>query len=115
MSEEIESMLIPGEKIIITAKQLRLVPGGSLFTPNTIYVTNMRIFFSDPKWLGLKTFIVDINYKDISNVRLDEGIFSTEIYIRSRFMSDEIKLEGVDKRIARQIVKKIQEGTREKL
>jgi len=115
MSEEIESILIPGEKIIIIAKQSRFVPGGSLFTPNTIYVTNFRIIFSDPKCLGLKAYIVDINYKDISNVRLEEGILSTEIFIKSRFMSDDIRIEGVDKRIARQITKKIQEGIRGEL
>ncbi len=114
MSGKIESILIKGEQILITAKQLRFVPGGSLFTPNTIYVTNMRIIFNDPECLGLKSHIIDMNYKDISNIRLDEGIFSTVIYIKSRFMSEEIMIDGIDKRMARQIIKKIQEEIRYK-
>lgn len=114
MTEEIESILTTGEKILIIAKQSRLVPGGSLFTPNTIYVTNFRIIFSDPECLGLKRYVIDLNYNDISNVRLEEGILSTKIFIKSRFMSDDIMIEGIDKRIARQIIKKIQECIRGK-
>lgn len=37
------------------------------------------------------------NFKDISNVRLKRGVFSTEIYLKSRFLSEETHLPTVDK------------------
>ncbi len=42
--------------------------------------TNFRCIFKNPKLFGLKADIVDINYRDISNVRLKKGMFSSEIY-----------------------------------
>jgi hypothetical protein len=38
---EIKSMFIPGEEVLLIASQARAKPGGSLSTPNKIYVTNM--------------------------------------------------------------------------
>lgn len=110
IDEEMKSMLAEGEKILIIAEQSRTLPGGSLFTPNTIFVTNRRVLFKDPELLGLKANIIDMNYRDISNVRLKRGIFSTEIYLKSRFEGREIVLPAVDKDVAQRVISTIQSG-----
>lgn len=110
IDEEMKSMLAVGEKILIIAEQSRTLPGGSLFTPNTILVTNRRVLFKDPEFLGLKANIIDMNYRDISNVRLKRGIFSTEIYLTSRFEGREIVLQAVDKDVAQRVISTIQSG-----
>jgi len=51
IDEEIKTMLLEGEQILLVASQSQMLPGGSLFTPNTIYITDRRVFFKDPKWL----------------------------------------------------------------
>lgn len=110
IDEEMKSMLAKGEKILIVAEQSRTLPGGSLFTPNTILVTNKRVLFKDPELLGLKANIIDMNYRDISNVRLKRGIFSTEIYLTSRFEGRDIVLPAVDKDVAQRVISTIQSG-----
>ncbi|CAG0991044.1 MAG: hypothetical protein OIN86_11685 [Candidatus Methanoperedens sp.] len=45
IDEEMKSMLAEGEKILIIAEQSRTLPGGSLFTPNTILVTNDKCIY----------------------------------------------------------------------
>jgi hypothetical protein len=110
IDEEMKSMLAEGERILIIAEQSRTLPGGSLFTPNTILVTNRRVLFKDPELLGLKANIIDMNYRDISNVRLKRGIFSTEIYLTSRFEGKDIVLPAVDKNVAQRVISTIQSG-----
>ena len=50
----IDKMLTEGEQILINAEQSRMMPGGSIATPNSIYVTNKRIIFRNPRMWGLK-------------------------------------------------------------
>lgn len=110
LDPEIKSMLLEGEEILMTAEQGRLKPGGSITTPNKIYITNMRLLFKDPRLFGLRAHIVDVNYVDISNVRLKRGILSTEIYLKSRFLSDEVRLPAVEKDVAQQVSGMIHKG-----
>jgi hypothetical protein len=63
---EMKNLLLDGEEILVSASQDRVVPGGSISTPNAIYVTNMRVIFKDPRWLGMKADILDVNCQDIS-------------------------------------------------
>jgi len=60
----------------------------------------MRVLYKNPKLLGLKAEIIDIAFKDISNVELKRGVFSTEIHSFSRFLSETRKLPAVDKQTA---------------
>lgn len=108
-------MLLPGEEVLLIAEQSRLAPGGSLTTPKKIYVTNRRIIFHNPRLLGLKAEINDFSYEDISNVRLRRGVFTTEIYLKSRFLSDEALLPAVDKDAARRLNEYIRMGMRKEL
>ena len=52
LNKDIQSMLSKGEQILLISKQSRFKPGGSKFTPNTIYVTNQRIIFRNPRLLA---------------------------------------------------------------
>jgi len=75
VEDEVKGMLMLGEEVLLIAEQERMVPGGSLFSPNKVYVTNRRIIFRNPWLLGLKANLVDIDYRGSSNVRLKRGIF----------------------------------------
>ena len=115
VEDEILKMLLPGEEVLLIAEQSRIAPGGSLTTPNRIYVTNRRIIFRNPRLLGLRAEINDFSYEDISNIRLHRGVFSTEIYLKSRFLSDEVVLPAVDKDTASRLNEYIRMGIRKEL
>jgi hypothetical protein len=115
LDQEIKNMLLEREEILLIAEQARFKPGGSITTPNKIYITNMRVLYKDPRMFGLKANIVDVNYVDISNIRLKRGLFSTEIYLKSRFLSDEVRLPAIEKSTAQQVSSMIQKGTRGEL
>jgi Bacterial PH domain/Short C-terminal domain len=84
--EEIKAicnMLNPNEEVFVVARQSRLKPGGSAFTPNIVFGTDRRIIIKDPTMLGLRENVVDIPYDMISSVRLDKGIFSSNIIFKA--------------------------------
>ena len=76
---KIANMLNPDEKVLLVARQSRILPGGSYFTPNTIYATDRRIILRDPSMLGLKEEIVDIPYNVILNAHLNKGVLSSSV------------------------------------
>jgi len=49
---KIPEILNPDEKVLLVARQSKIKPGGSHFTPNIIYAANRRI--RDPYMLGIK-------------------------------------------------------------
>ena len=106
----VAEMLLPGEQVLLVAEQSRIAPGGSFTTPNKIYVTNRRLIFRNPKLLGLKADLNDFSYQDIANIRMHRGVFSTEIFLKSRFLSDEVVLPAVDKDAARRVNEYIRKG-----
>ena len=81
--KNISDMLNPNEEVLVVARQSRLKPGGSAFTPNIVFGTDRRIIIKDPSMLGLRENIVDIPYDMISSVRIDKGIFSSNIIFRA--------------------------------
>ena len=107
--------MMPEEEILFIARQSRVRPGGSLVTPNSVYVTNRRVLWRNPKLLGLKKDYIDVDYKDISNIRLKKGVFSTQIFLKSRFLSEQIELPAINKKDAAQIGAYIQKGMRGEL
>src|SRR5919107_1910493 len=56
---KIAEMLNPDEKVFLVARQSRIKPGGSHFTPNIIYATDRRIIVRDPYILGMIDSIID--------------------------------------------------------
>src|SRR5918911_729867 len=81
--KEIAEMLNPNEEVFVVAKQSRLKPGGSAFTPNIVFGTDRRIIIKDPMMLGLRENVVDIPYDMISSVRIDKGVFSSNIIFKA--------------------------------
>ena len=63
----------------------------------------------------MKAEIVDFNYEDISYTRLKRGVFSSEIYLKARYHSDEVKLPAVSKQVGTQLHAMIQKGIRGEL
>ena len=81
--KKISHMLNPNEEVFVVARQSRLKPGGSKFTPNIVFATDRRIIIKDPIMLGLRENVVDIPYDMTSSVRIDKGVFSSNIIFRA--------------------------------
>jgi len=50
--KKISNMLNANEEVFVVARQSRLKPGGSKFTPNIVYATDRRIIIRDSSILG---------------------------------------------------------------
>jgi hypothetical protein len=81
--KKIRHMLNPNEEVFVVAKQSRFKPGGSKFTPNVVFGTDRRIVIKDPSMFGLREDIVDIPYDMISSVRIDKGVFSSNVIFKA--------------------------------
>ena len=106
----IDKMLTEGEQILINADQSRMMPGGSIATPNSTFVTNKRIIFRNPRMWGLKVDMMDYAYSDLANVELHKGIFTTAIELTPRFNSEKVKLPAVSKEVAEELFGAIRKG-----
>jgi len=74
---KITEMLNADERVLLVARQSRIKPGGSHFTPNIIYATDRRIIIRDPYMLGIKENVVDIPYDIITSIKLEKGLLSS--------------------------------------
>jgi Bacterial PH domain/Short C-terminal domain len=90
-------MLNPNEEVFVVARQSRLKPGGSTFTPNIVFGTDRRIIIKDPTMLGLRENVVDIPYDMISSVRIDKGVFSSNIIFKAPGMINSSRRGKLDK------------------
>ena len=77
--ERVKQMLEAAEIIKTVARQSRIMPGGSLVTPNIIFATNKRLIIRDPTMLGLRAGIESIPYSQINKVHLEKGAFTSEL------------------------------------
>jgi Bacterial PH domain/Short C-terminal domain len=94
---KISNMLNANEEIFVVARQSRLKPGGSKFTPNIVYATDRRIIIRDPRMLGLREEVVDIPYDLISSVRLDKGVFSSSVIFTAPGLRSSGRLRLIEK------------------
>src|SRR5918911_562178 len=95
--KEIAEMLNPNEEVFVVAKQSRLKPGGSAFTPNIVFGTDRRIIIKDPMLLGLRENVVDIPYDMISSVRIDKGVLSSNIIFKAPGLINSSRRGKLDK------------------
>ena len=93
---KITEMLNPDEKILLVARQSRIKPGGSHFTPNIIYATDRRIIVRDPYMLGIKENVVDIPYDIITSIKLEKGLLSSTIRFKAPGLMSSTKLGMID-------------------
>jgi hypothetical protein len=94
---KISYMLNPHEEVFVVARQSRLKPGGSKFTPNVIFATDRRIIIKDPSMFGLREDIVDIPYDMISSVRIDKGVFSSNVIFKAPGLINSSRRGKLDK------------------
>jgi hypothetical protein len=98
-SEEISKiteMLNPDERVLLVARQSRLKPGGSHFTPNIIYATDRRIIIRDPFMLGIKENVIDIPYDIITSIKLEKGLLSSTIRFKAPALMSSTRLGMMD-------------------
>ena len=112
VDSDIQKQLLEKEQVLLRVRQSRIGPGGSALTPISIYITNMRVIYRKPIWVGLKSEIIDVNYQDIADIRLKRGIIHTDIFLKSRFHTDEIAVKGTNTHIAEKANAFIQQGIR---
>jgi Bacterial PH domain/Short C-terminal domain len=93
---KIAEMLNPDERVLLVARQSRLKPGGSHFTPNIIYATDRRIIVRDPYMLGIKENVVDIPYDIITSIKLEKGLLSSTIRFKAPGLMSSTKLGMID-------------------
>src|SRR5215208_6159237 len=93
---KIAEMLNPDEKVLLVARQSRIKPGGSHFTPNIIYATDRRIIVRDPYIFGIKENVVDIPYDIITSVKLEKGLLSSTIRFKAPGIMSSTKLGMID-------------------
>jgi hypothetical protein len=93
---KITEMLNPDEKVLLVAKQSRIKPGSSHFTPNIIYATDRRIIVRDPYMLGIKEKVVDIPYDIITSIKLEKGLLSSTIRFKAPGLMSSTKLGMMD-------------------
>jgi hypothetical protein len=100
--KKIEHRLDNDERVQFIARQSKHRPGGSITTPDTIFVTNKRIVIRDPSLLGVRENIVSVSYDKITLIELERGVFSSKIIIRAPGFADE--MEAISKKAAEQII-----------
>jgi Bacterial PH domain/Short C-terminal domain len=93
---KIAEMLNPDERVLLVARQSRIKPGGSHFTPNIIYATDRRIIVRDPYMLGIKENVVDIPYDIITSIKLEKGLLSSTIRFKAPGLMSSTKLGMMD-------------------
>ena len=113
--ESVRQMLEASEIIKVVARQSRVMPGGSVVTPNIIFATNKRIIKRDPTSLGLRSHVDSIPYSQINKVHLEKGMFTSEIEMDiGQYESDDNKqvISAIPKKKAEAIVSTINEFLR---
>ena len=98
--EQVEKLLSSDEKVLLVAKQSRLMPGGSALTPDSIIATERRIIMRDPYMLGLKSELIDIPYDVITSVKLQKGVFTSTILFKAPSLVNKSKLGLMDEGIS---------------
>ena len=93
---KITEMLNPDERVLLVARQSRIKPGGSHFTPNIIYATDRRIIVRDPYMLGIKENVVDIPYDIITSIKLEKGLLSSTIRFKAPGLMSSTRLGMMD-------------------
>jgi hypothetical protein len=90
-------MLNPNEEVFVVARQSRLNPGGSHFSPNIVFATDRRIIIKDPSMLGMREEVVDIAYDMITSIRLDKEVLSSNVIFRAPGLRSTGRLGMIEK------------------
>jgi hypothetical protein len=115
MDSDITELLMPGENVLLVASQSKVAPGGSISSPDRVYITTNRVLFKDPRMFGLRANITAVRYEEIATIMLRRGVFSTELVLKPHASLQHIDLSAIDKQVAVQVLTLIQRGMRGEL
>jgi len=91
--EKILDHLDSDDSVLLVAKQSKYKPGGAIISGgNTIYATNKKIIIRNPTMLGLRESVEEIPYDQITSVKLEKGLFSSTVILRSPGLSEMTRL-----------------------
>jgi len=91
--EKILDHLDSDDTVLLVAKQSKYKPGGAVISGgNTIYATNKKIIIRNPTMLGLRESVEEISYDQITSVKLEKGLFSATVILRSPGLSEMTRL-----------------------
>lgn len=112
--DRVKNMLDAAEIIKAVARQSKIMPGGKLITPKTIFATDKRLLIRDPNMLGLRSDVDAIPYSQINNVKLEKGVFTSKVMIKSGYFNSDEQgyIDAIPKDKAAKIVSIINEGIR---
>ncbi len=112
--EKVKQILEVAEIIKTVARQSKIMPGGSLVTPNIIFATDKRIIIRDPSTLGLRSGVESIPFSQINKVHLEKGAFSSELVLDvGQYEGDNAqKIPSIPKKKAEEILSIIHEYIR---
>ncbi|MDE1762057.1 MAG: PH domain-containing protein [Candidatus Micrarchaeota archaeon] len=76
----VQHLLMPGERVQMTIRQRRFVPGGDPLTPTSLIATGIRLIILYRTSLGLRKYFEIIPYRRITSVRIEHGLISSSIH-----------------------------------
>ena len=80
--ENIAERLDEEEKVLEVAKQSRIKPGGAIISGgNTVFATDRRLIIRNPTMFGARHNIEDFEYDNLTNIKLEKGLFSSTLVI----------------------------------
>ncbi len=111
--ERVADRLEPDEEVLLVTKQTKnpMKPGGSLFTPNAVIVTNKKLIMRDPSAFGLRQKLEVFRYDAIVDIKLERGMLSAAIDINVPGLGYS-RIDAISKDDAEQIQRIIQEAIR---
>ena len=84
------------EKVLEVAKQSRRKPGGAFISGgNTVFATDRRLIIRNPTMLGARQNIEDFEYDNLTNIKLEKGLFSSTLVITAPGMGTASREGGI--------------------
>ena len=112
--EKIADRLDDDEKVLLVTRQTKspLKSGGSMFTPNSIIVTDKKLIIRNPSALGMRQKLEYYSYDTIVDVKLERGMLSAALEINVPGSFEDARVDAISKNEAEQILRIIQEGVK---
>jgi len=112
--EKIADRLDDDEKVLLVTRQTKspLKSGGSMFTPNSIIVTDKKLIIRNPSALGMRQKLEYYSYDNIVDVKLERGMLSAALEINVPGSFEDARVDAISKDEAEQILRIIQEGVK---
>ena len=116
--DKVKDKLDDNEEILLVTTQTKnpLKYGGSMFTPNTLIVTDKKLILRNPSALGLRQKLEIFQYDSIVDMKLEQGVLSSALDINVHGLGysriDAISKEDADiiQRMVQESIKKIKES-----